>query len=391
MNKRSMRPVLTAMAIFAGAGILAGGLALQPAFAVGGSMMVGPFSIIHCNSGSPCQTYSNKGIGTGLQGINTNSSPFSSGLIGSSTKNGSGVSGQASTGFGVNGTSSSGTGVSGSSSSSWGEYGYSTNGIGVQGQSVNSIGMEAFSSGPWPGFEAASSSGDAIVGISESSSTAIAALGGTGDALDATTSGGIAVYANNSNGNGGDIRGTYIGSMGRAPAGTGGFPIVATDLNGNDLMFVNGNGDLFYHGGLSNFAKTRDGKVATSFGATTTSPTIEDNGTAHLVNGVAVVQLDPAFANSIDVRKAYEVMLTPDGDTKGLFIASKTPTSFVVREMQAGRNTLDFDYHIYAPTLGDAGKRMTEMSPAQAALMMPHAQAFTRLAPKMAPIKVRPQ
>jgi hypothetical protein len=390
MQKRSMRPVVAAMAIMAGAGILAGGLALRPALAVGGSTMVGPFSIVHCNSGNPCQTYSNKGIGAGLEAINTNASPFSSGVIGSSTQNGNGVSGWGNVGTGVNGTSGSGTGVAGSSSSSWGVYGYSGGGIGVQGQSVNDIGVEAFSGGPWPGLEAASSTGEAVAAISESSATAVAALGGTGDALDATTYGGVAIYANNGNGNGADIRGTYIGSMGRAPAGTGGFPIVATDLSGNDLMFVNGNGDLFYHGGLFNFAKTRNGNYATGFGSTSTSPTVEDNGTAKLVGGMATVQLDAAFANTIDLHKAYIVMLTPDGDTKGLYIASKSPTAFIVREVQGGRATLDFDYHIYAPALGQATKRMTEISPAQAASMMPHVQAFTRPVPKLGHIKLRP-
>ncbi|HEY5095674.1 MAG TPA: hypothetical protein VII69_11195 [Candidatus Eremiobacteraceae bacterium] len=389
MQFKSIRPVLMAAVVVAGSGILAGGLALGPAHAAGNQSQVNPMSVTNCNSGNPCKTFSNSGIGAGVKGSNTNSSPFSSGVIGSSTKNGNGVSGFGVNGFGVNGVSSSSTGVSGSSSSAWGTFGYSTNGIGAEGQSVNNIGVEAFSSGPSEGLLAASGSGDAIVAISESSATAVAALGGTGDAIDATTFGGIGIYANNGNGNGGDIRGTYIGSMGRAPAGTGGFPLVATDLNGNDLMFVNGNGDLFYHGGLSNFSKTRDGKIAVGFGTTTTSPTVEDNGTARLVGGVATVQLDPTFANSIDMSKAYQVMLTPDGDTKGLYIASKSPTGFVVRETQAGNGTLNFDYHIYAPALGQAGKRMAEMTTTQAQAFMPHAQAFTRPVPKVN-ISVRP-
>ena len=389
MQFKSIRPVLMAAVVVAGSGILAGGLALRPAHAAGYQSQVNPMTLTNCNSGNPCKTFSNSGVGAGVKGSNTNSSPFSSGVIGSSTKNGNGVSGFGVNGFGVNGVSSSSTGVSGSSSSAWGTFGYSTNGIGAEGQSVNNIGVEAFSSGPSEGLLAASGSGDAIVAISESSATAVAALGGTGDAIDATTFGGIGIYANNGNGNGGDIRGTYIGSMGRAPAGTGGFPLVATDLNGNDLMFVNGNGDLFYHGGLSNFSKTRDGKIAVGFGTTTTSPTVEDNGTARLVGGVATVQLDSTFANSIDMSKAYQVMLTPDGDTKGLYIASKSPTGFVVRETQAGNGTLNFDYHIYAPALGQAGKRMAEMTTTQAQAFMPHAQAFTRPVPKVN-ISVRP-
>jgi hypothetical protein len=371
------------MAFVAGTGILAGGLALRPAFAVGGSAGSGLFNAsVHCNSGSPCQTYTNKN-GVGVEGITNGSSPFTSGVIGSSPQNGNGVSGFGSAGSGVNGVSSTGTGVSGSSSSSWGVYGYSNGGVGVQGQSVNSIGVEAFSSGPWPGLQSASSSGIAVSAISESNSAAVSASGGTGDAIDATTDGGVALYANNINGNGSDIRGTYIGIIGRAPAGTGTFPIALTDQNGANLFFVNGNGDTFYHGSLSQFAKTRRGNVAIAYASKTTSPTVEDNGTATLVGGVANVQLDTAFANTIDMRRAYQVMLTPDGDTKGLYIASKSPTGFVVREVQGGHASISFDYHIYAPALGEAGKRMTEMTPAQAAALMPRVQAFTRPVPKL--------
>jgi hypothetical protein len=83
-------------------------------------------------------------------------------------------------------------------------------------------------------------------------------------------------------------------------------------------------------------------------------------------------------------------MLTPDGDTRGLYVARKSATSFVVREVQGGQGTLAFDYHIYAAGLGQAGERMTEMSPSQAAMRMPHAPY---IAPKRhaAPVlKVRP-
>jgi hypothetical protein len=75
-------------------------------------------------------------------------------------------------------------------------------------------------------------------------------------------------------------------------------------------------------------------------------------------------------------------MLTPDGDTKGLFVASKSPSGFVVREVQGGHATISFDYHIYATSLGQAGQRMTELTPAQSAAVMPHAPAVTRNAIK---------
>jgi hypothetical protein len=59
-----------------------------------------------------------------------------------------------------------------------------------------------------------------------------------------------------------------------------------------------------------------------------------------LVSGVAVVRLDPTFAASIDPTMAYRVFVTPAGDTRGLFVATRGATGFVVRESQAGRSTV---------------------------------------------------
>jgi len=249
----------------------------------------------------------------------------------------------------------------------------------VQGQSVNGDGIDAFSS-CCTGISAASGNGVGGSFIGESTYAAVLGIGGQGDAIEGLAgwnNGVAAIYGDNpglngGDGNGGDIRGSYIGVVARNYAG-GGYPLVAADTDGTDLMYVDSAGNVGAHGVFFNFARTRGGKIATSYGATSASPTIEDNGTAQLVNGVATIQLDRAFADSIDTSRAYQVMLTPDGDTKGLFIASKSPTSFVVREVQGGHGTLAFDYHIYATTLGHATTRMTEMTQSQAAAMLPKA------------------
>ena len=363
-----LRPALVTATIVASAGILAGGLALRPAFAVGGSANVGPFTVVHCTSSAACQTYNNSGKAMGLQGINSsNNAPFGSGLTGTALHYGNGVNGQANIGNGIDGTSSSGIGVAGSSSSNFGVYGYSSNWYGAEGQSVNAHGVEAYSSNS-DGLEAASGSGVGIVGLSASGYPAIDAFGSTGL--------GLYVTSTNPGSDGAEIKGGYIGVIGRAPdcsSSPQGYSFVGTDQNNNDLMYVDCAGDLFYHGGLFHFAKTHRGNVAMAYTSTVTSPTVEDNGTGHLVNGVATVQLDPTFADTIDGTRAYHVMLTPNGDTRGLFVASKSPTGFVVREVQGGRSSIDFDYHIYASELGQAGVRMTELTKAQVAAMGPHA------------------
>jgi len=394
MRTISLRPMMGAAVVVGAAGVLAGGLALTPASATVGQGTVDPNVVIKCTDTRPCQTYKNTGLGPGVRGINTNSSPFGSGVIGSATQFGNGVFGQSVSGNGVSGTSQNAAGVTGTGLT-FGTFGYSTGSVGVEGQSSSGVGVEGFSSSFW-GVEGASSSGVGVIGISESGSAAIYAAGSTGPAIVATTDAGGAglepYFGVNSGGNGADIEGTYIGIIGRAPdcnSGSG-FPFVATDQNANDLMYVDCAGDLFIHGGYGTFSRVPGGKVATTFASESASPTIEDNGTAHLVGGVATVQLDGAFEQSIDTHRAYQVMLTPDGDTRGLYVASKSPTGFVVREVQGGRGSLDFDYHIYASTAGHASDRMTVMTKAQAAAMMPKSPVAHLTMPKIRIDKARP-
>src|SRR5471030_1744778 len=128
-----LRPALTTAAIVASAGILAGGLALRPAFAIGGSAIVGPFTVIRCSQSAPCQAYSNAGTGPGVRGINTSSSASGSGVVGTATSNATGVSGQGNTGIGVLGSSTNNLGVAGTSTLSVGVVGNSTSLTGVEG------------------------------------------------------------------------------------------------------------------------------------------------------------------------------------------------------------------------------------------------------------------
>jgi hypothetical protein len=88
-----------------------------------------------------------------------------------------------------------------------------------------------------------------------------------------------------------------------------------------------------------------------SYGAEETEPTMEDVGSARLVNGSATVPLAADYRQTISGSQ-YLVFLTPQGDSNGLYVESKTPGGFVVRESHAGRSTLDFDYRIVAQQYG---------------------------------------
>jgi len=237
--------------------------------------------------------------------------------------------------------------------------------------------------------------------VSNSYADALYASGGpgTGDAVHAVGSNGgeaaveadgganaLGVYAHAKNydalvaytynGDGANIRGSQIGVIATADSGTLNYPLSLGDNLGNSLFYVDGNGNVYYHGSLNHFLRTRNGDVARSYAPSSTTPTVEDTGSAQLVDGTAHVRLDPAFAQAIDQGAPYHVMLTPNGDTRGLYVASKGSHGFVVREVQGGRATLAFDYHIYAMVLGHANERM---------VVVPRALA-QRLGPRPRPV-----
>jgi hypothetical protein len=308
--------------------------------------------------------------GTGLRGTSTSqyglkaTSGSNYAILAQSTTGKAAISASTTSGYGVYGfTTSGGIGLYGSSSDGYGVYGTTTSGSGY--------GLVGLESGSGTGLYGSTASGNGLYGFASGTGTGATITANTGSALIARSAGGPTVYARNSKGNATDVEGSYIALLGRTPSG--GFPIVATDPSGNNLFYVDGAGNVSYKGGLFHFAAIGRGLSVKSFSADTTEPTVEDTGTAQLVNGVGTVRLDPTFAGSIESGKSYRVFVTPNGDTRGLFVATKTPGGFIVREAQSGRSTVTFDYRIVATALGRAGQRMALTSDAAGAKSAPNA------------------
>jgi hypothetical protein len=110
--------------------------------------------------------------------------------------------------------------------------------------------------------------------------------------------------------------------------------------------------------------KSTTGKDLTSYGARTSSPTLEDFGQGSLRQGVAHIALEPAYSSTIDPR-SYMVFITPQGDSKGLYTMAITPTGFDVRENGGGRSTLTFSYRIVGHPLDTTMQRLPLMSPSR--------------------------
>ncbi len=352
-------------------------------------------SVVTCVTTTACVAGTNGSSGPGVAGT---------------SKTGLGTTGTSTSGVGVYGLSASSNGVGGTSTSGYGVSGYSSNSFGVQGTSPGNAGVVGISStntgiiakttsggeglyaytlGSGDGAVGAASSGIGVLGEAGSGDGVWGSANGSGVGTGGTSSSGYGVYASssygtalraysgqgvgvrsdiagngfsivgtslNGQGAGADFEGGRYGIVGRAEST--GFPLVLTDSNYNNVFYVSGTGDVFYQGNLQPFLRTNSGATVGSYTAKLTQPTVEDTGSAQLSGGAATVMLDPTFSATIDRTAPYRVFLTPDGDTRGLFIAVKTTRGFLVREAQGGRSNLAFDYRIVATGIGQTGKRM---------------------------------
>ncbi len=73
----------------------------------------------------------------------------------------------------------------------------------------------------------------------------------------------------------------------------------------------------------------------------------EDFGSGALAGGRASVDLAPDFAAVVNTAD-YRVFLTPEGDSRGLYVSSKSASGFTVNEQQEGTSSLAFSYRVVA-------------------------------------------
>ncbi len=365
-----------------------------PAYAAGTLARIE--SAVSCATSGACVSGSNTTSGPGVSGT----SAKGYGVEGVSTSN-DGLKGISTSSNGLSGSSKSAFGAKGISSTSYGVYGASVTGGGVYGETSSTkvkqagvMGVDRSSNGTandgvygtvtnggW-GVEGTSLNGASGGGVTGHSSTAIGVAGEsykgygvfansiTSDALYATTQMSLNVaefYSSYEYGSG-----ISVGAVNNAIYGQvsgQGNPLVLSyapkpDVKPETLFYVDYQGNVYNAGSYQSIATTQSGATVESYGTKTTRPTVEDTGTAHLSGGSAAVPLDATFAGTIDPTSGYRVFITPDGETRGLFVASKSMRGFTVREVQGGRSSTDFDYRIVAIAAGHAGQHMARIDPA---------------------------
>jgi hypothetical protein len=200
------------------------------------------------------------------------------------------------------------------------------------------------------------------VSLGASSNNAQSALQAAGNGL-----GGLYAYSTNESGawveNGTD--GVY--NLFAESDASGGYPFAAFNSSSGTYFSVDGDADGVFDGSVTastyyTAERTRDGGRVEAFSAQSTRATIEDSGTARMMNGEAAVRFDPAFARTIDTRSGYQVFLTPDGDTRGLYISAKYQGGFIVRETEHGRSSIDFDYRVLAHRYGATEEKLPQLN-----------------------------
>jgi len=146
----------------------------------------------------------------------------------------------------------------------------------------------------------------------------------------------------------------------RGSAGTGAAPVLSTaGKDGSCLIDTAGN--LGCTGAKATIVPVEGGarKVAL-YGIHSAENWFEDVGSARLSKGEAVVKLESTFGETVNAAAEYHLFLTPNGDCKGLYVAQKGVTSFVVRELGGGTSDIAFDYRIIAKRRGYENVRLAD-------------------------------
>ena len=273
------------------------------------------------------------GTASGVAGINNGNG------VGVYGTGGTGVYGIGNSGYGIYGISNSSHGIVGLSngnfygvvgegggagvygSGGYGVLGYGTSGFGMYGQHVGAsiLGSEIPYAGIW---------GD---------TNTLGAAGVAGTGMDGI--GGI--FLNDSpSGNWALVAANYSSSG----------PIFTAENIANGVSCtINASAQLHCDGGIGAIVQLDSGnrKVAMS-GIESPENWFEDFGSAQLVNGVAVIELDRDFIQTVSTEKDYRVFPVPNGDCKGLYVTNKSAKAFEVRELGGGSSNIRFDYRIAA-------------------------------------------
>jgi hypothetical protein len=238
--------------------------------------------------------------------------------------------------------------------------GHSKSGNALYGETHNLSGTTKHCASGVIGLDLSSDGGVLNFGVSGRSYHGTGVYGKSGTAAG--------LFGDSKNGTGvfGRTASATLPALGLVSTGTGPL-MIATNAFGAQALSLDQGGNLTISGTLTTGggchvgcgqSRNGHGTRLISYMPRESSPTMEDFGEAQLVNGTVAVRIDPAFANAIDQSRGYLVFVTPDGDTKGLYVAQRSPSGFIIRESQGGRSDVQFSYRIVAKPFGKDEPRL---------------------------------
>lgn len=157
--------------------------------------------------------------------------------------------------------------------------------------------------------------------------------------------------------------GKAAGVKGYSETGYGG--VFSTGQAGSNVPWVNSGGlrvdgeIVKSNGEYSEALPHPDGSQRLLYAPLSPESWYEDYGRAQLVGGRVEVELDTDFVAVLGIEDGeYHVFLTPEGDTQGLYVESRSARSFIVREQQAGTGNTTFSYRVAAKNKHRQPKRL---------------------------------
>jgi hypothetical protein len=318
-------------------------------------------------SGTGVYGYATDAAGTGVLGRGTTAVKGESNVAGGTGVYGTGTSGAVA--FGVSGYTTTGTGVKGESTAA--------SGIGVEGKGHTGV----YGHGGSIGIEG---SGTQYGVYGYGSPTGVQGDGDTYGVAGSSTSGaGVAVYGYAMGASGRGVHGYATGASGTGVYGNGATAVkgvsstdggkaihgVADEGAGSDYAgYFDGNiqvnGAITATGSITGLSKsavvdTQDYGARILYSQESPENWFEDFGTGQLVNGAAVITIEPVFAETVNLSEDYHVFLTPRGDCP-LYVDELSPASFSVRATGGQTCSIAFDYRIVAKRLGFENLRLAE-------------------------------
>ena len=177
--------------------------------------------------------------------------------------------------------------------------------------------------------------------------------------LDAVNTTGTAVYAFNDS-TSSTSPALYVENDDSTSPGDLAVDIVGGNYGGECTVDVSGN--LFCTGSLGPSIAKKNRTTVSMYSVSSAENWVEDFGTAKLVNGVAIVHMNPDLAEAVSKDSNYHVFPSPNEDCDGLYVTNRTATSFEVHELRGGKSNVEFDYRVVAHRQGFESVRLPDIT-----------------------------